>query len=196
MLICQHRVNSIESLKKTSTELGVEVDIRSNGLSLYIAHDPFTKGPLFEDWLESYRHKFLIANVKEEGLETQLREIFVSRNIREWSFLDQSFPFLVKELANGHTKTMVRVSEYESIQTALNLVTRPDWVWLDSFHGNYPRPEEISSLAQSGYKFMVVSPELQSRAPESEISRLKSIFAEVAVGIDAVCTKVPDLWRS
>ena len=170
------------------------MDIRSNGNDLYISHDPFVEGTPFEEWLNSYDHAFLIANVKEEGLEDRLSELFTSRNITQWSFLDQSFPFLVKGLKMNRTKTMVRISEFENAATALSLSPRPDWVWLDSFTGEYPTPEVIKALSTSGYKFMIVSPELQSRVPEEEVSRVKSLFATAVVSIDGVCTKAPELW--
>jgi hypothetical protein len=194
MLICQHRVNTAESLRNTPREFGVEVDIRSRGNDLYIAHDPFVEGPLFEEWLMDFDHEFLIANVKEEGLEHRLSNLFSARNIENWAFLDQSFPFLVKGLKRGHTKTMVRLSEYESVQTAISLSPQPDWIWLDSFEGKYPKPDVISSLAKRGFKFMLVSPELQARVPEAEISHVKAVFADAAVPIHGVCTKEPGLW--
>lgn len=195
MLLCQHRVNSLEALANTPRYLGVEVDIRSDGKTLYIAHDPFVAGQELEEWLDAYEHAFLIANVKEEGLEERLRALFSERGINDWAFLDQSFPFLVKEMRHGFTKTMVRISEFESERTALNFATKPEWVWLDSFTGTYPQPEAINSLSEAGYKFMLVSPELQGREPEPEIQMIKHLFAEANVAIDGACTKVPELWK-
>lgn len=185
----------MEALANTPRHLGLEVDIRSDGKTLYIAHDAFVAGQEFEEWLDSYEHAFLIANVKEEGLEERLRTLFSEKGITEWAFLDQSFPYLVKELRQGFTNTMVRISEFESEQTALNFTTKPEWVWLDSFTGTYPQPETINSLSEAGYKFMLVSPELQGRKPEPEIQMIKHLFAEANVAIDGACTKVPELWN-
>ena len=36
MIIIKHRVNTIESLKKTSKEFGVEIDLRSNNKEIYL----------------------------------------------------------------------------------------------------------------------------------------------------------------
>ena len=194
MLLCQHRVNSLDALANTPRHLGVEVDIRSDGEILYIAHDPFVDGLNFEEWLDSYEHSFLIANVKEEGLEEKLRGMFSARGIENWAFLDQSFPFLVKEIRQGFTRTMVRISEFESKETALNFNIKPEWVWLDSFTGAYPPPDVISELSDAGYKFMLVSPELQGRKPGPEIAKINELFSVAKVTIDGVCTKVPELW--
>ena len=43
MIIIKHRVNTIESLKKTSKEFGVEIDLRSNNKEIYLNHDPLKK---------------------------------------------------------------------------------------------------------------------------------------------------------
>ena len=52
MLKISHRVNTIESLKKIPSDMGVEIDIRSNGEDLILHHEPFEVGILFKDWLE------------------------------------------------------------------------------------------------------------------------------------------------
>lgn len=177
-------------------EFGVEIDLRSSpDGSIYLAHDAFVTGQTLEAWLSHYDHSFIVANVKEEGLEQKLKGIFAEHGINNWAFLDQSFPFMVRELKSGNTQTMVRISEYESIETALNLDPKPDWAWVDSFTGTYPTPEELYELAQAGYKLMLVSPELQAREPEREIERLRNLFESAQLTIDGVCTKVPALWQ-
>ena len=62
MIKILHRVNNFEKLKATPIDLGVEVDIRSNGTDLIIHHDPFKDGELFDDWLRAFRHKTLICS--------------------------------------------------------------------------------------------------------------------------------------
>ena len=74
-----HRINTIDLLEKTSSNFGVEIDIRSNGKSLILHHDPFEQGELFEDWIRSYHHGTLILNVKEEGLPQWSTPVFHGR---------------------------------------------------------------------------------------------------------------------
>ena len=195
MLICQHRVNSIEKLKLTSRTLGIEVDIRSNGSRMYVSHDAFEDGIDFEQWLEGYDHQFLIANVKEEGMESRLREILSAMNIQKWAFLDQSFPFLIKEIKSGFHQTMLRVSEFENPSGEFLGDLKPEWIWLDSFTGKYPQVEQILNWKLLGYKFMVVSPELQARDPKLEINIIQNLFSQADIEIDGVCTKMPELWK-
>jgi hypothetical protein len=128
-----HRRNTIAELMDTPKKYGVEVDIRSLGNNLIIHHDPFHSGELFENWIKHYQHKTLILNVKEEGLEERLIEIMLSKGIRDYFFLDQSFPFLVKWSKMGESRCAARVSEFESIDTVLSLKGEIDWVWVDCF---------------------------------------------------------------
>ena len=89
---------------------------------------------------------------------------------------------------------MVRVSEYESVDTALQMPARPDWVWLDSFTGALPPRDDLARIAEAGLKVMLVSPELQARQPEAEVDSLRTRLADAGLTLVAVCTKRPDLW--
>ena len=133
MQIIRHRRNAIEELKATPEKYGVELDLRSYGKKIIIHHDPFAEGEDFEEWIKYYKHKTLILNVKEEGLEARLLEVMKREGIEDFFFLDQSFPFLVKTAKQGEKRCAVRVSEFESVQTALALAGRINWVWVDCF---------------------------------------------------------------
>lgn len=194
-LICAHRVNTAEALERVDPGFGVEIDLHADGDELVLVHDAFASGERFEDWLDSYRHAFLVLNTKEEGLEERISGSLARRGIERWAYLDQSFPFLVKTLRRGETRTMVRVSEYESVETALALPQRPDWVWVDSFTGQWPDPTGLRRLADHGYRFMVVSPELQARDLDDELPRIAEVFAAAGSPIHGVCTKRPDDWN-
>ena len=75
MIIINHRCNTIDQLKKTPNNFGVEVDIRTFGKKLTLHHEPFVKGEDFSKWIDYFEHKFLILNVKEEGLEKEVLKI-------------------------------------------------------------------------------------------------------------------------
>ena len=112
--IILHRINTISKLKKTPSCFGVEIDVRSKGRELILHHDPYKKGESFNEWLKFYTHKFIIINIKEEGLEKKALELLKKYNIKNFFFLDQSFPFLIKYSSYISKKTAVRYSEYES----------------------------------------------------------------------------------
>ncbi len=195
MKLISHRRNTIAELRATDQKYGVEVDIRSEGQKLIMHHDPFVVGESFDEWVDAYQHGTLILNVKEEGLEARLIAIMASKGIDDFFFLDQSFPFLVKWSKAGEHRCAVRVSEFESIETALTLAGKVDWVWVDCFT-KFPLSEEDAvSLKNAGFKLCLVSPELQGRIAEIEIPALVSLLRAQNIESDAVCTKRPDLWE-
>ena len=194
MEIVAHRRNSISELRDTPTRLGVEVDVRTQGDALIVVHDPFQSGELFDDWIEGYAHGLLILNTKEEGLEERLLAIMADRGITRFFFLDQSMPFLIKMARSGERRCAVRVSEYESVETALALAPMIDWVWVDCFTRFPLTADDSARLTGAGLKLCVVSPELQGRTDDREIPALRHQLAELRLVIDAVCTKRPELW--
>jgi len=193
-LIC-HRRNTVSELLATDSKYGVDVDIRSAGDSLIIHHDPFTPGELFDDGIDAYDHGTFILNVKEEGLESRLIDFMQSTGISDYFFLDQSFPFLMKWSNAGEHRCAVRVSEFESIETALSLAGKVDWVWVDCFTHFPLREQDAIRLKDAGFKLCLVSPELQGRDANVEIPQLISLLNERNIVADAVCTKRTDLWE-
>lgn len=195
MKLISHRRNTIDELRATPTCYGVEVDIRSSGERLIIHHDALVPGESFEAWLGAYRHGTLILNVKEEGLEARLIALMREHGIDDYFFLDQSFPFLVKWSRAGERRCAVRVSEFESIETALALAGQVDWVWVDCFTHFALSGADAARLRQAGFRLCLVSPELQGRPAQTEIPLLAALLRERGIAADAVCTKRPDLWQ-
>ncbi len=193
MILVSHRRNTIAELCGTPPHQGVEVDIRSQGDLLIIHHDAFADGEDFGRWLESYRHRLLILNVKEEGLEQRLLALMAARKIDEFFFLDQSFPFLVRTARAGEKRCAVRVSEFESVKTAEALAGLVTWIWVDCFTRFPISGEEAARLRLLGFKLCLVSPELQGRP--DEIPALRALLSREGVIADAVCTKRPDHWE-
>lgn len=195
MKLISHRRNTIAELRATDQKYGVEVDIRSAGQKLIMHHDPFVAGESFDEWVDAYHHGTLILNVKEEGLEARLIDLMASKGINDYFFLDQSFPFLFKWLKAGEHRCAVRVSEFESIETALTLAGKVDWVWVDCFTKFPLREEDAERLKNAGFKLCLVSPELHGRNAEIEIPALMSLLKARNIESNAVCTKRPDLWQ-
>ena len=194
MNLISHRRNTLAELIVTPHQYGVEVDIRSCGEQLIIHHDPFVAGEPFDAWIAAYQHGTLILNVKEEGLESRLIALMQSHGIDDYFFLDQSFPFLVKWARAGERRCAVRVSEFESIDSALTLAGKVDWVWVDCFTHFPLSVLDGQRLKDAGFNLCMVSPELQGRNAEAEIPQLARLMAERGIVADAVCTKRPDLW--
>ncbi len=186
-----HRRNTIEKLKATPCEYGIEMDIRSYGKHLIVHHEPFVDAVLFRDWIKYYKHKTLILNIKEEGIESLVKEIVEEHKVREYFFLDLSFPALINMANTGERRMAVRFSEYESLETVLSLVGRVEWVWVDCFN-IMPLTDLVYRKLSEHFKLCIVSPELQGRGVE-EIALYKKRLS--SFDIDAVCTKRPGLWK-
>jgi hypothetical protein len=194
MIRIAHRRNTGAELDATCRTLGVEVDIRTRNNSLIVHHDAFADGELFESWLDHFHHGLLVLNVKEEGLEERLGDLMARRGIEDFFFLDQSFPFLLKTAARGQSRCAVRVSEFESMETALSLTGRVDWVWVDCFTRFPLTADGAQQLVAAGFRLCLVSPELQGRDASIEIPVLRTLLSTEGIRADAVCTKHPELW--
>ena len=196
MRIIVHRRNTLRELKETSTKYGVEVDIRSFGKELILHHDPYVRGEFFRDWINSYDHGTLILNVKEAGLEERLISIMKKNNIKDYFFLDSSFPSLIDwSFYKKEPSFAVRVSEFESLETAFALKGRIQWIWLDYFTKFPLKKEEGLQLKEAGFLLCLVSPELQGFEAKKEIPKVQGILNQEGIQIDAICTKRPDLWE-
>ena len=196
MKLIAHRKNTVADLRATNPKYGIEVDLRSEGSNLIIHHDPFAAGESFDEWIREYRHGTLILNVKEEGLEARSIALMAERGIDDYFFLDQSFPFLVKWSRAGERRCAVRVSEFESIETAMTLAGKVDWVWVDCFTHFALSGPEARQLQDASFRLCLVSPELQGRNAEQEIPALVALLRERSIAPEAVCTKRPDLWEA
>ncbi len=209
MIIVNHRQNSIEQLKQTSANFGVEIDVRNHGDKLYVVHDPFDSNVCkFSDWLDYFHHRFLIINVKEEGLEESIFKLLNDRKISNFFILDESFPYIRKYALLGFSQFAIRISEYESHITALNfskflssLHKKVEWIWVDSFTGITPDSRVIYDLKNLGYKLCYVSPELHcSNSPalwEHKINFFIEIFDKNSIPFpDMICTKLPKIWSN
>ena len=193
MKIFIHRVNQSSDLRQISSNFGVEIDIRTIGREVILSHDPFFQGELFTDWLKSWKGQALILNVKEDSLETSILAILSKHQVSDYFFLDQSYPSIRKMIASGNSKLATRVSDFEDLETALN--SGSDWVWLDSFSGNWRFLQKaVPAIKENKQKVCLVSPELQRTDSDGELLELQGLIKNLDTEIDAVCTKFPKKW--
>ena len=100
-----HRVNDVQDLNKLSVNFGVEIDIRANNGALILSHDLNQKNSSnLNDYLDVYNHQFLVANIKESGIEEEVINALETKNISNYFLLDVEFPFL---LQNGNMVAVV-----------------------------------------------------------------------------------------
>lgn len=164
-----HRVNSIELLKLIDHKFGCEIDIRTNGSSLILNHDPFKSGDTLIDFLDEYRHGTLVLNIKETGIENTVLEEIRKRNITSYFLLDVEMPYMIKATMQNETNIAIRFSEFESIENASFFSNKLDWIWIDSINVVPINKENFKIINQ--FSVCVVCPSLWNRV--SEINDVK-----------------------
>ncbi len=183
-----HRINTVEELRKLPTEYGVELDLRDdlNG-RIYISHNPFEAGEDFEDYCKEYHHGTMILNIKSERIEHEVLKLMEQYQIKNYFFLDSSFPMIKLLTDMGVKQVALRFSELEGLDTIRNMAGRAEWVWVDCFTKVPIEQASFQELKALGYKLCFVSPELE--AQEEKLPLYKQYIKEQGIVFDAVCTK-------
>ena len=151
-----HRVNKIENLEKIAFEKGVEIDIRSNNGSLVLSHDVSSKADSFEEFVQSYNHQLLVANIKEAGIEEDVIKILQDNGISNFFLLDTEFPFIIKNHEEYGSVLSLRYSKLESFKTIQNFIGKVKWVWVDTYK-DFKINSEISEVLEN-FSICLVSP--------------------------------------
>jgi hypothetical protein len=202
MILISHKINTIQELKETSKEHGVEIDIRGYGSKLVLTHDPINEQGKYdelEEYLEHYNHKFIIFNLKEAGYEQRVIDLAKKYGIEDYFLLDVEFPYLyVATRTKGIKKIAVRYSEAEPIEYVEAQIDENgnplvEWVWIDT-NTQLPLNEDIVKRL-SKFKTCLVCPERWSR-PE-DIPKYIQKMKNLGFKLDAVMTNkvVIDQWK-
>lgn len=186
--IC-HRINKIEELKLINEQFGVELDVRDNqNNELILAHDPYVNGDNFEDYLKKYKHKTLILNIKSERTELKCLELLEKYNITNYFFLDSSFPMIyLLNTKYNNSKIASRYSEYEILDSTINIKNFIEWIWIDCFT-KLPIDKNIyENIKKINKKICIVSPELQGQ--KNKINEYRTQLINNNIIPDAICCK-------
>jgi hypothetical protein len=187
--IC-HRINTLEELNKIEPQFGVELDVRDKYDAIEIAHDPFIKGELFENYVKEYKHGTMIVNVKSERIEQKCMNILNKYNIN-YFFLDSSFPMIYSLNKNPplhpypQPQFACRLSEYEPIEHFMKCKHMYDYIWVDCFT-KFPLNKENYDIFKNK-KICIVSPELQKH--ENKIAEYRNYIIENNIFPHMICCK-------
>jgi hypothetical protein len=186
-MIIAHRVNSSEYANSIIEDCGIEFDLRDSNNKIIVSHDPFTKGEEFEDFLSKISKRFLIVNIKSEGIEIQVLELLKKYEFEDFFLLDCSFPSIVKLSKLGEKRIALRFSEYENFANIIDNQDKVNWVGVDCFT-RFPLTKSLEEVFHAhGLKICIVSPELQGQ-PEL-IYKYKEYINNENIHVDAICTK-------
>lgn len=189
--IVVHRVNERARLREIPRLFGAEIDLRAEGSTLVLHHDPFKGGERFDEWLESYEHGLLVLNIKEAGIETEVIRRVEARGVARFFLLDVEFPYIYRASRAGERRIALRYSEDESIETVLHYRERVDWVWIDT---NTRLPLDAGVVRQlAGWNTCLVCPERWGRPQDivpyrSQMQRLG--FRPSAIMTSLSCAKI------
>jgi hypothetical protein len=192
MLLIEHRVNTLEHLRRVPPERGIEVDIRDYDGELRLAHDPLQSGERLEDLLAAYRHRLAIFNVKCDGLQEGVMRLAEKHGVADYFLLDLANPTLVTLARRGERRLAVRFSEFEPLEFALAFAGLAEWVWVDCFT-RLPLDAATYRQLRRHFKICLVSPELQ-RHPREWIGGFREQLRDMPV--DAVCTDFCSDWET
>lgn len=188
-----HRVNTISELLNTPTEYGIEIDLRDYKEKIILQHDPFKNGQDFEEYLNHYKHGIIILNIKSEGIEFKVLELLKKYNLKNYFFLDSSFPMINLLSLKGEKNIALRFSEFEGIDTALMTYKRIKWIWVDCFTKLPITVQTYKLLKDYNYKLCLVSPELQNQ--DLKLESYKNYLKKEGIIFDAICTKLKNIPR-
>ena len=181
-----HRVNERARLQIIPRHYGAEVDLRADGSTLVLHHDPGKGGEHFTDWLEAYEHGLLVLNIKEAGIESEVIHHVEARGVKHFFLLDVEFPYIYRATRLGERRIALRYSEDEAIETVLNYRGKADWVWIDT---NTRLPLDASVTTQlAGFRTCLVCPERWGRP--QDIGTYRQQLAQLQFPLDAVMTSL------
>ena len=158
-----------------------------------MSHDASTNGVSLNSFLNFYKHKFIIFNIKSEGLEIRVLELIKKFKIKKYFFLDSSFPFIYKLSKNITKNFAIRVSDFENINTALNMSNRVKWIWLDCFKKYSISIKLIKKLKINKFKICLVFPDLHGRDVQSSDKLFYKKLKRNNIRPDMICIKKRNL---
>ena len=195
MIFVKHRQNTIKKIQKLDKFYGAEIDIRYNGRNLVLTHDYLKEEAKFSEWLKYYNHKFLIANIKEEGIESSVIQEIKKKRLRNFFLLDVTVPMIIKLNSKNIFDFSLRVSKYENLINIYNFNNKNKWIWIDTYDTNIPfEISDLDLMKDKGFKICLVSPELISNKKQ-DISFFLQKYIKYIPKLDMVCTKFPEYWE-
>ena len=195
MIKIQHRVNSLKKLKNIHHNFGVEVDVRSINKKLILNHEPFLKALSLDTFLKKFNHKFLILNVKEEGIENLILNFVKKNRIKNYFLLDVTFPKIFQFIKNKKKNNFcLRISKFEKLNQLNFFNKKIEWIWVDTFDNKIPLNINDLEVYSKKFKLCLVSPELV-KTNNISITKFIKINKYKLNFFSAVCSKNMKTWE-
>jgi|TARA_B110000046_G_scaffold80589_1_gene88862 hypothetical protein len=195
MIKIQHRVNSLKKLKNIDHNFGVEVDVRSINKKLILNHEPFQKALPLDTFLKKFNHKFLILNVKEEGIENLILNYVKKNRIKNYFLLDVTIPKIFQFIKNKKKNNLcLRISKFEKLNQLNFFNKKIEWIWVDTFDNKIPLNVNDLEGYSKKFKLCLVSPELV-KTNNINVTKFIKINKYKLNFFSAVCSKNIKTWE-
>lgn len=151
--------------KAFSLGFGIETDVRDYCGGLVISHDiPDENSLHLETVLKKYKEFLnedltLAINIKADGLQCKLKELFQRFNIKNYFIFDMSVPEHLQYCKHGF-KVFSRLSEFENQPV---MFEDAEGIWLDAFNLEWYSIELIEKYISLEKRICIVSSELHGR---------------------------------
>lgn len=190
MQLYRHRINRIEDLDALPPGVGLELDLRSDGPNILVAHDPFRDGLRMQDYFPHLAGRPLILNVKCEGITDDVLGCAADNGLEDFFFLGLGLSDTVRLVERGERRVANYYSEYHHPEEPLAWVGKVDWLWVDTFH-HYPLHDAVWPKLAESFKLCIGSPELYGHPLDVQAELRRALDGRP---FHAVCTKHPDRW--
>lgn len=188
MIFYKHRANDLEAIDEAGNNgWGIEVDVRTHGGELFIAHDPIVnpEGLLtFSDLVKAVKEKnvpSVLLDFKEIGIVNMASNYIEVSDFRLYKTID----LIVPDILGCHTlEHLARLSPYETLSPG-------DGLWVD-YAFDMLTINNLVVSTPSFTKAYLVSPELH------RMDLLDYYIEDVLASgyFKGVCTDYPDRWQS
>lgn len=195
MKIIKHRVDSIRKSKNLRKVFGVELDIRSHNGKIITGHNIFKKIFFNKIFINKIKKKFIIFDVKEEGIEKKLHTFIKHNKITNYFVINASVPKIIELLKKKiKINLSLRISCFENISNKKFFINKIKWIWVDSFNNEIPlKLNELKKITKN-FHLCLVSPELVPSNNISTINFIKKNSKKIKF-FSMVCTKKTSLWK-
>ena len=195
MIKIQHRVNSLKKLKNINEDFGVEIDVRSIKKKLILNHEPFQNAVLLNKFLKKFNHKFLILNVKEEGIENLILNFVKKNKVKNYFLLDVTIPKIFQFIKNKKKSNFcLRISKFEKLSDLNFFNKNIEWIWIDTFDSKIPLNVRDLKIYSKRFKLCLVSPEL-IKTNSINLNKFIKINKYKLNFFSAVCSKKIKTWE-
>lgn len=186
------RINTIGALDRVPSGYGAEVDLRDDPHGgIYTQRGPFSLGENFWHFMSRYskhRRGPLILNVKSERVELPALVALEEYGIKNYFFLDCTFPMLELLSNLGVHNVGIRLSEFAPIEFARLMAGRATWICADTKVSQTIDLSTVTELRSLGYKICLSSPD--------SLEAFTAHLAEEDIIPDAILCDAASLPRS